>query len=258
MIEFKIKADTDRLQRKLNNLVNQQMPYATSLAINETLKTLETYNKALMQKAFDRPTRFTMNAFYVQFSNKRTLRGALRRKQMVVGRHYLEVQDSGGPRGMKAFENNFKFRLPYRGMIHGVLPTENTPLDGHGNMTMAFVNKVSAQLEIMRDPASNKGYAKKTKGGRRSRAVRYMVPDIDHPLAQPGRGGPGVYAVQPDPLGKKRTGSRVQKVLGFAQNAPMYKKRTDFDNKMKRAATNIMPGKMRVGIKRALATARLR
>ncbi len=34
MIEFKIKADTDRLQRKLNNLVNAQMPYATSLAIN--------------------------------------------------------------------------------------------------------------------------------------------------------------------------------------------------------------------------------
>lgn len=258
MIEFKITADTDKLQRKLNNLINTQMPYATSLAINETLKTLETYNRALMERAFDRPTRFTLNAFYVQYSNKRKLHGALRRKDMVVGRHYLEVQDRGGQRPVKGFENNFKMRLAYRGIILGVLPTENTPLNGHGNMTMAFVNKVSSQLEIMRDPASNKGYAKKSKSGRRSRAVRYMVPDVDHPLAQAGRGGPGVYAVQPDPLGKKRTGSRVQKVLNFAQNPPKYRKRTDFDNKMKRAAANLMPKKMRSGIRRALATARLR
>ena len=258
MIEFKLTANTDLVKRKLNNLVNAQMPYATSLAINETLKTLEIYNKALMKQAFDKPTNFTLNAFYVQYSNKRTLMGALRRKSMVVGRHYLEVQDTGGPRGMKAFENNFKFRLPYRGMIHGVLPTENTPLDSYGNMTMAFVNKVSAQLEIMRDPASNKGYAKKTKKGRRSRAVRYMVPDIDHPLAQPGRGGPGVYAVRPDPLRKKRTGSRVQKVMNFAQNAPTYRKRTDFDAKMSRAAATPMPKKMSLGLRRALATARLR
>jgi hypothetical protein len=47
-------------------------------------------------------------------------------------------------------------------------------------------------------------------------------------------------------------------VLTFAQNAPMYQKRTDFEPKMKRAAANLMPKKMRQGIRRALATARLR
>lgn len=258
MIEFKVAVESKDLQRKLNNLVNSQMPYATSVAINETLITLEKYNRTLMEKAFDRPTRFTMNAFYVQYSNKKTLKGVLHRKNMVVGKHYLEVQDKGGPRGFKAFENNFKFRLPYRGIIHGVLPTENTPLDGHGNMTMAFINKVSSQLQIMRDPASNKGYSSRTPKGRRSTGVRYMVPDVNHPLAQAGRGGPGVYAVKPDPLGKKRTGSRVSKILNFAQSAPTYKKRTDFDNKMRKAAQNLMPKKMRIGIRKAMATARLR
>ena len=69
MIDFKITANTERLQQKLNNLINAQLPYATSLAINETLKTLEIYNRDLMKKAFDRPTRFTMNAFYVQYAN---------------------------------------------------------------------------------------------------------------------------------------------------------------------------------------------
>ena len=258
MIDIKITADTERLQRKLNNLINAQMPYATSRAINETLKTMEIYNKDLMAKAFDRPTRFTLNAFYVQYSNKRTLTGFLRRKQMVVGRHYLEVQDKGGGRGIKAFENNFKMRLPYKGIIHGVMPTEDTPLDGHGNMTMAFINKVSAQLQVMRNPESNTGYAKQTKTGRKSSAVRYMVPDVSHPLTQKGRGGPGVYAVKPDAKGSKRTGSRVKKILNFAENVPTYKKRTDFDNKMKRAATNLMPKKMRSSLIHAFATAKLR
>lgn len=256
MISFTLKANTEQLKAKLNNLVNAQMPYATSLAINETLKTLETYNKALMQKAFDRPTRFTMNAFYVQFSNKRTLQGALRRKKMVVGRHYLEVQDSGGPRPMKGFEKNFAMRLAYRGIIHGVLPTENTPLDNNGNMTMAFINRVSSQLGVQRDSAQNKPYQTKTKSGRRSTATRYFVPQPDHPLAQ--RGGPGVYSTKPDALGGARRGSRVSKVLSFAQAKPTYQKRTDFDGNMSRAAKNLMPKKMRLGLRRALATARLR
>lgn len=256
MIEFSIKADTDKLKAKLNNLINAQMPYATSVAINETLKTLETYNKALMQKAFDRPTKFTMNAFYVQFSNKRTLMGALRRKQMVVGRHYLEVQDTGGGRPMKGFEKNFATRLAYRGIIRAILPTENTPLDSHGNMTMAFVNRVSSQLGVQRDAAQNKPYQAKTKSGRRSAATRYFVPSPDHPLAL--RGGPGVYATKPDAPGVSRRGSRVSKLLSFSDNVPTYKKRTDFDARMSRAAANLMPKKMRLGLRRALATARLR
>jgi hypothetical protein len=256
MIEFKLTANTDQLKRKLNNLVNSQMPYATSIAINETLKTLEIYNRALMKQAFDKPTNFTLNAFYVQYSNKRTLMGALRRKSMVVGRHYLEVQDKGGPRPLKGFEKNFITRLAYRGLIHAIVPADNTPIDAYGNMTMAFINRVSSQLGVQRDSAQNKPYQPRTKSGKKSRAIRYFVPDPAHPLAR--RGGPGVYAAQPGGGGKGRSGSRVSKVLSFSEKVPTYQKRTDFEAKMSRAAANVMPAKMRLGLQRALATARLR
>lgn len=256
MIEFKITANTDRIQRKLNNLINSQMPYATSLAINETLKTLEKYNKQLMVKAFRDPVPFTMNAFYVKFSNKRNLSGFLRRKDKVVGRHYLEIQDMGGRRPRKGFENNFMNQGKNTGSLAAVLPTKNTPRDPRGNMTMAFINKVSSQLGVQKDAAQNKPYQLKTKSGKRSTAVRYFSPHPSHPLAQ--RGGLGVYETRADPLGKKRGDGRIKKVMNFVQNAPTYRKRTDFDNKMKRAASNLMPKKMRQGIKRALATARLR
>lgn len=257
MIAFTLKANTEQLKAKLNNLINRQMPYATSLAINETLKTLETYNKALMAKAFRDPVPFTMNAFYVQYSNKRTLMGALRRKEKAVGRHYLEVQDRGGPRPLKGFEKNFLMRARNAAGMKGILPTENTPVDGRGNMTMAFINKVSSQLGVQADPAQNKPFQSRVgKKQRRSRATRYFIPDPSHPLSK--RGGPGVYATKLDALGAERKGSRVSKVLTFAQKAPQYRKLTDFDNKMNRAAANLMPKKMRIGLRRALATARLR
>jgi hypothetical protein len=257
MIEFKITASTDKLQQKLNNLVNSQLPYATAIAINETLKTLEVYNKQLMQKAFRDPVPFTMNAFYVKFANKRNLQGFLLRKYKAIGRHYLEVQDAGGKRPLKGFETNFRYRGKNLGNFNGVLPTENTPLDGHGNMTMAFINKVQSQMGLQREASQNKPYQLKVgKRQRRSTATRYFSPALDHPLAK--RGGPGVYATKADAPGQKRTGSRVTKVMTFAQTPPKYKKRTDFDNNMRRAASNIMPKKMRVGIQRAMATARLR
>lgn len=257
MISFTLKADSDQLSRKLSNLISRQMPYATSVAINETLKTLETYNKALMAKAFRDPVPFTMNAFYVQYSNKRTLRGFLRRKEKAVGRHYLEVQDTGGPRPLKGFEKNFLMRGKNTGNLRAILPTDVTPLDARGNVPMAFINKVSSQLGVQKDAAQNKPYSLKVgKRQRRSRATRYFSPAPDHPLAK--RGGLGVYATKADTPGKERAGSRVSKVLSFVQKSPVYRKRTDFDAKMSRAAARLMPGKMRVGLRRALATARLR
>jgi len=257
MIEFKLKANTDQLKQKMNNLINRQMPYATSVAINETLKTLEKYNKDLMKKAFKDPVPFTMNAFYVQYSNKKTLLGALRRKDKAVGRHYLEIQDKGGPRPLKGFEKNFLYRGKNTGNLRAIMPTDVTPLDGRGNMTMAFVNKVSSQLGVQKDAAQNKPYQLRVgKKQRRSRATRYFSPSPDHPLAK--RGGLGVYATKADSPGAERTGSRVQKVMSFIQKSPTYKKRTDFDAKMNRAAANMMPRKMRIGLRRALATAKLR
>lgn len=257
MIDFKITADTERLQRKLNNLINSQMPYATSLAINETLKTLEIYNKELMKKAFRNPVPYTMNAFYIQYSNKRTLTGYLRRKDKVVGRHYLEFQDSGGPRSLKGFEKKFMYRGKNLGTFYGALPTDKTPLDKHGNMGMAFINKVSSQMGLQQDPAQNKPYQLRVgKRQRRSTATRYFSPAPTHPLAQ--KGGLGVYSTKADTPGQPRGAGRIQKVMTFAQKVPTYKKRTDFDNKMKRAGARLMPGKMREGIRRAMATAKLR
>jgi hypothetical protein len=256
MISISIKADTEDLRRKLNNLVNSQLPYATSVALNETAKTLKIYNEALMRKAFENPTPYTMNAFYVQYASKKNLIARLRRKDKAVGKHYLEVQDTGGKRPNKGFENNFKRRLPYEGIIDYITPTDEAPRNKYGNMSQGFLMKVMSQLQVQTDRNMNTGYDKKTKSGRRSRAGRYFVPRPDHPLSQ--RGGPGVYETKQDPLKKKRQGSRVKKVLNFVQAQPQYKKRTDFDNNMRRAANRLLPKKMRVGFSRAMSTAKLR
>ena len=254
MITIQTKVESAALQRRLSNIVSSQMPYATALAINSTLKTLHRYNQALMKQSFSNPVPYTLNAFYITYAKKDTQVGSLQRKDKPAGKHYLEVQSKGGQRPRKGFENNFVMRLPYKGVVGAVLPTENTPVNSHGVIPMSFLNKVMSQLQIQKDSAQNTGYKKRTGGGRRSRAQRYFVPEPSHPLAQ--RGGPGVYATKPDALGKKRQGSRVTKVLNFTDALPMYQKRYDFDGKLNNAANTMLTKNMRKAIIKALSSAR--
>lgn len=249
-VEFVIKADSERLERKLNNLVNSQMPYATSLAINQTLTSLHRYNRQLMKMAFKNPTPYTMNAFYVKYSNKRNLTGFLRRKDQPARKHYLEVQDSGGQRPQKGMEKNFAQRLPYEGIIQSILPTQNTPLNQYGNINQGFIVRVMSQLQVMSNRDANAPRPGYTKKGNKAK-VRYFVPRPDHPLSR--RGKPGVYEAR-DVQGL----SFIKKVLHISDSLPMYRKRTNFEENMKIAAGPYMRRYWSTSIKRALSTARLR
>lgn len=248
MLTLTIEANTDDLVRRLDNLVKSQLPFATSKAINDTLHQMELYNRDLMKRAFDRPTRFTLNAYYVRRATKRFLQGSLERKDMVVGRHYLEVQDKGGPRGKKGFERNFITRLPYAGIIQAIVPTEHAPLDQHGNMTMAFLNRVMSQLQVA-SMGQNAKRAKVSKNG----SGRFFVPAASHPLSQRrGMGSPGVFQT----VGPSKAG-RIKQVLAFSDSVPTYRPRTSFHASLTRAAQQTLPIKMRQALAHALRTARL-
>lgn len=249
-VEFTLKADSDKLERKLNNMINSQMPYATSLAMNETMKGLDRYNRKLMKMAFERPTPYTMNAFYIKYANKRNLTAFLRRKDKPARKHYLEVQDTGGARPLKGMERNFQSRLPYTGIIHAVTPTRNTPLNSYGNINQGFMTRVMSQLQVMSNRDANAARPGYTKKGRKSKK-RYFVPKEGSKLAQSS--GNGVYEAT-----EMKGASLVKKVLHFPNARPNYKKRTNFDGNMAQAAPSYMRRYWGQSIKRALATARLR
>lgn len=249
-VQFILKADSEKLERKLNNMVNSQMPYATSLAMNTTLKSLDKYNRQLMKMAFDRPTPYTLNAFYVKYTSKRNLYGFIRRKDQPARKHYLEVQDTGGQRPLKGMEKNFKYRLAYPGIVDYITPTRDTPKNSYGNINQGFMTRVMSQMQVMSNRDANAKRPGYTKTGRKSK-IRYFAPRPESALARTG--GPGVYEAR-DVQGL----SFIKKVLHFAQAAPMYRKRTSFEDNMKTAAGIYMRRYWGPSIKRALSTARLR
>lgn len=85
--------------RDLSDTARDQVPYATSLAINATLDDIEKNSAKHMRKAMDRPTPFTLRAFAKRKSSKRNLAGVVFAKDAQAA--YLQYLESGGTRGPK-------------------------------------------------------------------------------------------------------------------------------------------------------------
>ena len=83
-MDIKIKTNINRVVKKLNVIERQQIPFAASVAINETLGMGRTKGKGLdgvlrreMIKRLDRPMTRTTKAFFRKAANKKKLDGTL-------------------------------------------------------------------------------------------------------------------------------------------------------------------------------------
>ena len=101
---------------RLQKAVRKQIPFAASQALNDTGKVLVSINKQNMKRTFDRPVPYTLNAFYLKRAMKANLSISVRRKDKPAGKHYLDIQKSGGVRPQKAFEKMVQQRVAYPGI----------------------------------------------------------------------------------------------------------------------------------------------
>jgi len=83
-MDIKIETNINRVVKQLNIIERQQIPFAASVAINETLGMGRTKGKGLdgvlgreMNKRLDRPMKRTTKAFYRKAANKKKLDGTL-------------------------------------------------------------------------------------------------------------------------------------------------------------------------------------
>lgn len=214
---FSIANNISQVKRELRGFQRDQLPFAISLALNETGRDLLERNKAEMNRVFDRPTRWTLNAFRFQRATKRRLMLTVERKRTVAGRRYLEVQAQGGKRGLTGREGQIAGKLGGR---VGYVSAPNIRRNAHGNISRAQMSRILSGI-----------------GG----GGKYFT-------AKPGsRLAPGVY------LRKRKNISRV---LAFGSKAPNYRARYDFDGIMRGHAGRVIPGHLRKALARAQATAR--
>lgn len=122
-----VRVETERFRRTLDDLGRQQLPFATSLAINKTARTAAYDITRQMPAIFDRPTPFTLHAIGVTSSTKHNLRAEIFVKRLQA--KYLLPEETGATRSERPGEpiltpvdakTNAYGNLP-RGMIRRLL-----------------------------------------------------------------------------------------------------------------------------------------
>lgn len=239
MMSFKFLNNIKDVERDLSNIERRQIPFATVTALNAVAEKLVQQNRTDMAKVFNKPSRWTLNAFHFRRATKAHTSVTIERKEAARGKHYLEIQEEGGVRPATGLERGFKMRLPYSGIVGYVTPTRHAPRNGSGDLPGGFIQKVLAQSGANWDRNSNEtarsGARRKKAGG-----ARYFVP-------KPGQLRPGVW---------ERRGPNLRKVLNFNVKSPTYQPRLNFSIRMERLAKQLMPAEFDRALAHALATAR--
>ncbi|MEM7724198.1 MAG: hypothetical protein AAF376_17780 [Pseudomonadota bacterium] len=160
------------VQRGLSDAARNQVPFATSVAINDVLMQIKRNTERRMRRVLHNPTPFTMRAFRVRRSTKRRLEGAV--FAMDIQAQYLQWAETGGTRNPTGSANlvpvgqrvNQYGNLP-RGAIKRVLARGNTfsgrPHDGApGGIYQRIGGKRNPRLRLLVHYADQSRY----QGGR--------------------------------------------------------------------------------------------
>ena len=204
------------LRQSLSELERRQLPFAAAVAVNRTARQVIAHLKSRMEVVFDRPTPFTRNAFELKpAATKQSAEAVIGEKAVQGRRHFLKVQELGGPRGQTGLEKLIASKLPTGGLIRSVIPAtgaafEGARLDRYGNWAAAERNQLLSALGAQRDKATNGSLASRKRA--RGRAS-YFVPKQG--LA------PGVYR-------RKAAGGVPVRVLKFSADRPVYTERLGF------------------------------
>lgn len=233
-----------QVSKALSEFARSQVPYATMLALNETANDGLVALQEEMQQSFDRPTRWTLNAFMVWRADKTSLRAEVRERPSVGRRHYLKVQGQGGTRPSTGLERLLQAKVATEANIVSATPARAAQLDAHGNWSSGERNRALSAIKAQRDAAANTTASSKTRSRAKGRAA-YFVPKPGSKLS------PGIY--------RREQGSRsMVKVLHFNNSAANYRKRIDWRDVVDAKAVEVYEGHFARALVRAMATSKHR
>jgi hypothetical protein len=161
MVAVTIKHDFLNTARLLNTRVRRQLPFATSKALNETAKLVQTSVQESLAKSFDRPTPFVLKSIFIKYSNKQNLQAVvfLRDQQLSKNPNSLSEQIQQQFRGGPRIRSRLEGALTRAGLISGneyVAPGAGARLDQYGNISRGQVQQLLSQLFAAPLPESNR------------------------------------------------------------------------------------------------------
>lgn len=168
-MKLTVKHNFVEVQKALGRL-QKQLPFAMAAALTRTAHDVRDAERKEMARAFDRPTRYTLNSLYVKPATKAQLVARVWVKDSDRAAHYLLPQIWGGSRPMKRFEELLRQR-GIMGANERAVPGEGAKLDAYGNMSRGQIVQILSQLRTF----NLAGFDANATNSKRSRAKRAKV-----------------------------------------------------------------------------------
>ena len=215
---MQIKADTKKLTRYLNSVQRKQIPFATSVALNETAIDARTAVYQTMRRVFSNPTSYTVpkninkkklksGALFLIPSSKKYLVAKLGIKDFGKGNalSYLLPHIQGGGRKPKLSEAAMR----RSGVIGGnrYITPAGVSKNKHGNVTKGTMTKILSGLKSL--PGAAKGITNRQKN-------KHFVMRLGGPGSETG-------------IWVRTSKTKIKKLFNVTSKQPMYQKRFDFE-----------------------------
>lgn len=158
-----VRSNIAEVTKNLSKVQRDQIPFATSLAINNVANEVAYAVTKQMQHDLDRPTPFTLKAFMSgnKFNGKRATKRSLYAtvEAKPIQAEYLHYQVEGGT------------RLPKKRVV--AVPTKNARLNRYGNVSNRKRGLVRNSKQFVGEVKGIAGVWERT-GGKRSPGVRLI------------------------------------------------------------------------------------
>lgn len=221
------------------------VPFAVVVALTRTAKAAQAEIKREMQRVFDRPTRYTLNAVAIKPATRERLQASVYLRDDYQGgtnpSNYLDPQIVGGTRKRKAMERALERLLVVPSGWY-LVPGSAARLDAYGNWSAGEIRQVLSWFnaaEMTSGYSANLSPARRAKLKRGTRARR----GFEYFAVRPGDRAakwlrPGIY---------RKTffafGGAVQPVAQFVSTVS-YRPRLDFYGVAERVARAVFPAEL--------------
>lgn len=230
---LQVRSNIDDIRRMFDDVQQRQVPFATVMAMTQTAKDVAWAEIGVMQRVFDNPTPYTLNALQVKPATKSKLIASVEFKEFggTPAKRFLNPEVYGGPRSQKSHEKQIA------GLLKGysyLVPARGVTLNQFGNVPGSTLRRVISQLRVSPNPDANATGSKRSKRSRRAQV--FFVNKKGNMVMQ-------------------RRGKEISPFL-IGVRTPSYSKRFPFHETAEAVVQDRFAINFEIAFQRAMATAR--
>jgi len=228
LVGLSIQGNIASVKRGLSNFQARQVPFATSLALNELAKGVAAVERGLIDETFDSPTPFTENAYRIEVATRSRPIAIVRSKDIQSG--YLMPYVVGGPRSL--------------GTKRGMLVPRAVGVNKYHNLTRGKLASLKAKPNVFIGPVTFKN----------GRTVNGVWQRSNHgPGERRRQAGYGTKGRSVDKIGGARTTLKL--LIQFEDTTPAPK-RLPFEARARQYLDRNARAVFEAALQRAIATSR--